>query len=98
MSSLAQLVQTAVRDNVTPTDQRLGVADRYIAYGAVRAGAMLLQKIAPELVDGYTRYYLQSANRTVGSNPAASLATAFSLPDGIRDAIQRQIDVVLGGI
>lgn len=95
---VGSLVAIAVRDNVTPTDQRLGVADRYIANGAVRAGALLLQKIAPELVNGYSRYYLQSANRSVGANPVTSLASAFSLPDGIRDAIQRQLDVVLGGI
>lgn len=93
---VSSLVSTAVRDNVTPTDQRMGVADRYIANGAVRAGALLLQKIAPELVNGYTRYYLQSANRSTGAN--STLASVFSLPDGIRDAISRQLDVVLGGI
>jgi hypothetical protein len=29
---------------------------------------------------------------------ASAFAAAFPLPDQIRDAIQRQIDVVLGGI
>ena len=95
---VSSLVSTAVNDNTTPNDQRLGVADRYVAYGTVRAGALLLQKIAPELVTGYASYYLQSANRTAGSNPVATLATVFALPDGIRDAISRQLDVVLGGI
>jgi hypothetical protein len=95
---VSSLVGTAVNDNVTPTDKRLGVADRYVANGAVRAGALLLQKIAPELLNGYARYYLQSANRSVGSNPVTALATVFTLPEGIRDAIQRQLDVVLGGI
>jgi len=95
---VGSLVATAVNDNVTPTDRRQGVADRYIASGAVRAGAMLLQKIAPELVNGYARYYLQSANRSAGSNPVATLATVFTLPEGITDAIRRQLDVVLGGI
>ncbi len=92
---VGQIVQTAVTDNVTPTDARAGLADRYVAAGTVRAGAMLLQKIAPELVDGYTRYYLRSANRTSGS---ASLASVFPLPDAVRDAISRQIEIVLGGI
>lgn len=91
-------VRTAVEDNVTPTDRRSGLLDRYIAAGAVRGGAILLQKVAPELVDGYARYYLRSANRSVGSNAGASLAASFPLPDAIRDAISRQIDVVLGGI
>lgn len=92
------IVSTAVKDNVTPTDQRMGLADRYIAAGSVRAGAILLQKVSPDLVDGYARYYLHSANKPVGSNATASLALAFPLPDQIRDAISRQIDVVLGGI
>ena len=91
-------VRTAIEDNITPTDRRSGVLDRYISAGAVRGGLILLQKVAPELVDGYARYYLRSANRSVGSNPVASMATAFPLPDQIRDAISRQIDVVLGGI
>lgn len=92
------IVGIAVRDNVTPTDQRNGLSDRYIAAGSVRAGAILLQKVSPDLVDGYARYYLRSANKPIGSNPTASLALAFPLPDQIRDAIARQIDVVLGGI
>jgi len=95
---VGSLVSTAVRDNITPTDQRMGVGDRYIAAGTVRAGLLLLQKIAPELVNGYARYYLQSANRPAGANPVTTLATVFSLPDGIRDAIARQLEVVLGGI
>lgn len=95
---VGQITATAVRDNVTPNDSRMGLADRYIATGAVRAGAILIQQVAPELLDGYARYYLRSANRSVGSNPVASLAQAFPLPDQIRDAIARQIDVVLGGI
>jgi hypothetical protein len=95
---VSSLVSTAVNDNTTPNDRRNGVVDRYVASGTVRAGALLLQKIAPELVNGYARYYLQSANRSAGSNPVATLATVFTLPDGIRDAISRQLDVVLGGI
>lgn len=92
------IVQTAVKDNVTPTDERMGLADRYIAAGSVRAGAILLQKVSPDLVDGYARYYLRSANKSVGTNATASLSLAFPLPDQIRGAIARQIDVVLGGI
>jgi hypothetical protein len=95
---VSSLVSTAVNDNTTPNDRRLGVADRYVANGTVRAGALLLQKIAPELVNGYARYYLQSANRSTSANGVATLATVFTLPDGIQDAISRQLDVVLGGI
>ena len=59
---------------------------------------MLLQKIAPELATGYAGYYLRSANRTVGTNAVGTLTTVFALPDGIRDAISKQLEVVLGGI
>lgn len=96
--ALGPLAQAAVRENITPAEQRAGVGTRYETFAAVRAGAMLLQRIAPELVDGYARYYLRSANRAVGSNPAASLVTAFPVPDLIRDAMSRQLDVVLGGV
>lgn len=95
---VGQIATTAVNDNVTPNERREGLADRYIGSAAVRAGAILLEKTSPELVDGYTRYYLRSANRSVGSSPSASLATAFPLPEGIRMALVRQIEVVLGGI
>ena len=95
---VGSLAGTAVNDNVTPNDRREGVADRYISAAAVRGGALLLQKTSPELVDGYARYYLRSANRSIGPNAMASLALAFPLPNNVRDAIERQIDVVLGGI
>ena len=94
----SSLASTAVNDNVTPTDRRAGLADRYQSAAAVRGGAFLLQRVAPELVDGYARYYLRSANRTVGTNPVSSLAAAFPLPEAIRDAMTRQLDVILGGI
>ena len=90
---VGQIVQTAVNDNVTPTQTREGLTDRYVAAGTVRAGAILLQKIAPELSAGYQAYYLRSANR-----PTASFTSVFSLPEAISGAISRQIDIVLGGI
>lgn len=96
--ALGPLAQAAVRENITPAEQRAGVGTRYETFAAVRAGAMLLQRIAPELVDGYARYYLRSANRSIGSNAMASLTAAFPIPDLIREAMSRQLDVVLGGI
>ena len=96
--ALSPLAQAAVRENITPAEQRAGVGTRYETFAAVRAGAMLLQRIAPELVDGYARYYLASAGRSAGSNPMASLTAAFPLNDLIRDAMSRQLDVVLGGV
>ncbi len=89
---------TAVTDNITPTEQRDGAGDRYVSAAAVRGGLILLQKAIPSLADGYARYYLRSANRQPGTNPQATLATVFPLPEPIRTALVRQLDVVLGGI
>jgi hypothetical protein len=83
-----------VNDNTTPAQQREGIAAGYVAAGQVRGGALLLQRVAPDLVEGYTRYYLRQA----GAPANASLASAFPLPAGFVEAITRQLEVVLGGI
>ncbi len=92
------IVSTAVNDNTTPTEQRAGLSARYVTAGTVRGGAMLLQRVAPELVAGYTRYYLMQAGQPTSGDAAARLAATFPLPQSMRDAIDRQLDVVLGGI
>jgi hypothetical protein len=94
------VVTTAIADNVTPAERRSGVADQYAAYGAVRGGALLIQRIAPELAPGYMRYYLRAAGlsaRATG-DPSAAFASAFPLPELIISAITRQLDIVLAGI
>jgi hypothetical protein len=92
------VVNAAIEDNTTPAEKRAGTSNRYSSNALVRGGAMLLEKLAPDLVAGYVRYYLTSANATPGSDPMAQLATTFPLPDVLRDSIRRQIDTVLGGI
>lgn len=92
------LAATTVSDNTSPADKRSGLTDRLQSAAAVRGGLLLLERTAPELADGYARYYLRSAGVTPGANPAAALASAFPLPENVRDAIGRQLDVVLGGI
>lgn len=92
------IVTTSVNDNTTPSQQREGLAARYVTTGTVRAGAVLLERAAPELLAGYTRYYLSQAGQPTTGDINARLASTFPLPDGIRQAIERQIDVVLGGI
>lgn len=92
------IANIAVTDNITPEQRRTGVGERYQSSAAVRGGALLLQRIAPESADGYMRYYLRAVNRPVGSNVQTSFNSTFSIPDTIRDALARQLDVVLGGI
>ena len=89
---------TAVTDNITPTEQREGLGERYISAAAVRGGLLLLQKTIPSLADGYARYYIRATGRTPGANPQTTLASVFPLPETIRTALSRQLDVVLGGI
>jgi hypothetical protein len=97
-------VGSAVTDNTTPAEQRSGLAARYVAFGQVRGGVLLLQEIAPELVAPYVRYYLrQGGHRVPGSGATdaalvSALATAYPLPAPILEAIKRQIDIALGGI
>lgn len=92
------IVATAVNDNVTPTEQRAGASARYIPLAQVRGGAMLLQKTAPELVAGYTRYYLSQGGFSTTGDLNARLVASYPLPDIIREAIERQLNVTLGGI
>lgn len=95
---VSSIVSTAVNDNTTPTEQRAGVSAAYLTTGTVRAGAMLLQRAAPELLAGYTRYYLAQAGQSTSGDINARLAAMFPLPEPIRTAIERQLEVVLGGI
>ena len=89
----------AIADNTTPAQQRSGVVAGYSTNGAVRGGAMLLEKTAPELVHGYMRYYLGAAAANASdASLASTFAARFPLPDVIRNAIARQLDTVLGGI
>lgn len=92
------LVGPAVGDNTTPAEQRAGVAAGYIASGQVQAGAMLLAKLAPELLAGYRQYYLAQTGRRADGDVRTAFDTAFALPPVIRDALQKQIDIVLSGI
>jgi hypothetical protein len=88
----------AVADNTTPAEQRAGATSRYEQSAAVRAGALLLERTVPSAVPGYMRYYLKAAGRAPSGDPRAVFAMAFAIPDAMRDAITRQLEVILGGI
>ncbi|HEU4641787.1 MAG TPA: hypothetical protein VFS44_04970 [Gemmatimonadaceae bacterium] len=96
--AMGTIANQAVSDNTTPAEKRTGVADRYTSAAAVRGGALLVQRVAPELLVGYERYYLRSANVAGSGDPAQMLARAFPLPQPILDGMRRQLDVVMGGI
>ena len=93
------VTNVAISDNTTPAEQRAGTVASYTANASVRAGALLLQRLAPELAPGYMRYYLREGNHTPPTgDPTSAFQLAFPIPDIIRDAIARQLDLVLGGI
>lgn len=94
-----QMAASAVADNITPNERRIGVADQLQSAAAVRAGYQLLARVDAALAPGYAEYYLRAANVPRGSGSAeARLAAAFPLPETIAQALVRQLDIVLGGI
>jgi hypothetical protein len=94
------LVGPVITDNVTPAEQRAGTASRYVSMGQVISGALLLARVAPDLREGYQRYYLTQVGVKIpaGADIAALFDSTFPLPQAIRDALGKQLDLVLGGI
>jgi len=92
------VASAAIADNTTPAEQRSGATAKYEQSAAVRAGAMLLERVKPAVVPGYMRYYLKEVGRNPPTEPRAMFVAAFAVPDAVRDAIGRQLDVILGGI
>ncbi|HEY6220038.1 MAG TPA: hypothetical protein VIV65_08265, partial [Gemmatimonadaceae bacterium] len=77
---VADLTQHALEDNTTPADKRAGAVDKMLPIATVRAGAILLAKVAPEAVAGYQRYYLQHIGMAApAGDPSSAFASAFSI-------------------
>lgn len=89
------LAAEAIRDAVAPARIREIGEDVLVARAAVRAGALVLERVAPELVDAYRRDYLRAA----GADPArSSLADAFPLPGELIDALESSVRLATAGI
>lgn len=95
---VGSLTAAAVADNVTPAQQRSGVADRLQSLALVRGGAMLAARIGPDVALGYQKFYLRATGHAETADPAAAFAAAFPLPDAILSSIERQIAVAFSGI
>lgn len=96
--AVASIVQEAITDNTTPAERRARTTDAYVGNGAVRGGALLLQRVAPELLASYMQYYLATLGRTATGDPKAAFEATFPLPTPILNAINLGIDGALGGI
>lgn len=96
---VGRVANDVVADQTSPAERRSGVADQYASLAAVRGGAMLLARVAPELVPGYERYYLSLAGiATPADASRARFEATFALPEALLGALERQIDIILGGI
>jgi hypothetical protein len=96
---VAKLVDEAVRDNTTPAEQRSGATAGYTGNGAVRGGALLIEKTMPEFTQAYMRFYLgQTGAAPADGDPRAAFEAAFPLPSAIVTSLSKTIDSILGGI
>ena len=87
-----------VRENTTPRDQQTGEAGRLSTLAAVRGGAIMLDRVAPDLATGYRRYYLGIARQVPGADVARQFDMVYAIPDALRKALETQISLVLNGI
>jgi len=96
---IVQLISNqAVGANTTAEQQRDGTAAGFSPTAAVRGGEMLLERVAPELADGFMRYYLSQAGVAApAGNPEAAFVGAFPLPTAITADMDRQIGSRLTG-
>ena len=75
-----------------------GATSRYEQSAAVRAGALLLERTMPERRAGvHALLPRRRAGRAPRRRSTAAFTTTFAIPDAMRDAIARQLDVILGG-
>lgn len=85
----------ATRDAVAPARIREIGEDVLVARAAVRAGALVLERTAPDLLPAYREYYL----RAVGADPArTSLADRYPLPQELVDALGSAVQLATAGI
>jgi len=59
---------------------------------------MLLQKAAPQMADGYARFYLRVAQVSYEGDPLPALERAFPLSAELAGSMRRQIGLAFGGI
>lgn len=87
-----------IDDNLSPAQKRAGDGERLSSIALVRGGLMLLQRAAPQLAEGYARFYLRVAQASYSGNPLEALERAFPLNADLADSMRRQIGLAFGGI
>ncbi|HUF11990.1 MAG TPA: hypothetical protein VMN78_02695 [Longimicrobiales bacterium] len=85
----------ATRDAVAPARIREIGEDVLVARAAVRAGALVLERLAPDLVAPYRDDYLRAA----AAEPArTTLAQQFPLPAELVEALESSVTLATAGI
>ena len=92
------VTSAAIEDNLSPAQKRAGEGERLSAIALVRGGLMLLQRAAPEMAEGYARFYLRVARVGYTGDPLGALERAFPLNAEFSGTLRRQIDLAFGGI
>ncbi|HEX6938993.1 MAG TPA: hypothetical protein VF158_06235 [Longimicrobiales bacterium] len=93
------IAQDAVRDYVAPARLRELGEERLVSRAAVRAGAMLLDGVAPDRTAAYQRLYLRAVGREAEDGTLeAEFREAFPLPAELERGLRQVIDRALAGI
>lgn len=87
-----------IDDNLSPAQKRAGEGERLSAIALVRGGLMLLQRAAPQMAEGYARFYLRVARVSYAGDPLEALERAFPLNADLAGSMRRQIGLAFGGI
>lgn len=95
------LVAPVVQDQLSPAQRREVDEQRLTIAAAVRAGAIVLDRLSPEDAPAYRAAYLRWVGAAVPAAAAqrdAAMARAFPIPDPLPRAIADAVDVALQGI
>jgi hypothetical protein len=98
---LYPLAGDAVREHVAPARARELGSALLEQHAAVRAGALVLQRVAPGRLDAYRQHYLRAAGRVPGADAEASRAmfeAVFTLPAELETGLAEMLDAALAGI
>ena len=89
------LAAEAVRDAVAPARIREIGEDVLVARAAVRAGALVIEEIAPELLPAYRDYYLRAAG---APGTGTTLIQRYPLPDELVEPLGSSVRLAVAGI
>lgn len=81
-------------------ERRTTIAGGYVLLPQVRAGAMLLERVAPELLQPYMRFYLRQSGvamsqSLLGAPAAEAFERVFNIPASLRDGLRQQVDLAV---